>query len=343
MYNDVMDYDMLYVRSRIISSVRSFFDEHGFLETLTPALSPNLIPECSLEVFKTLLSPPRGAARGGAIPYYLTPSPEIWMKKLIAMHKKSIYQVCSSFRNCEPSSPLHNNEFTMLEYYAMDAGYKDVLALTEELFDYLICKNKKNLLRFLGEAELKQAAPPFIRITMEEAFMRYAGFSLKNAIEKKELKKEALRLGLNIDEGVKDADVYNLIFIHAVESALPKEKPVALIDYPAIVKTLAALAPQSGGVFCERWELYVRGVEAVNCYSEETSPIAARRYFEEEGAEKQRTAVVPHKIDPDYWRIFEGFPRCSGAAAGLDRIIAAFTGKKSIKAALPFPMPMEEF
>ncbi|MCL2600918.1 MAG: LysR family transcriptional regulator, partial [Treponema sp.] len=128
-----MDLEMLRERAGIIRQVRSFFDARGYLELDTPLLSPDLIPESCLEVFETRRILPSGAEK----PYWLIPSPEIWMKKVIARHGVSVYQVCKCFRNGESSGFLHSPEFTMLEYYTMDAGYLDSLALTEELFAFL--------------------------------------------------------------------------------------------------------------------------------------------------------------------------------------------------------------
>jgi lysyl-tRNA synthetase class 2 len=147
----------------------------------------------------------------------------------------------------------------------------------------------------------------------------------------------------------RDADapgLYDRVFIHAVEPRLPRDRPVALVDYPAFVPCLAKKKP--GGI-AERWELYVRGIELANCYSEETDAEEVRRFFETEAAKKERAALVPHKTDRDYWKLFskppgkgfpqgKGFPRCSGTALGLDRLIMALTGRSTIDGALPFPM-----
>jgi lysyl-tRNA synthetase class 2 len=114
------------------------------------------------------------------------------------------------------------------------------------------------------------------------------------------------------------------------------------MDYPAFVPCLAKKSPD--GKTAERWELYWRGVELANCYSEETDPREVRRYFEAEGEIKNRESLVPHAVDPDYWKIFlpqEGgaaFPACSGVALGLDRLIMVLTGRSAIDGVLPFPM-----
>ena len=85
----------------------------------------------------------------------------------------------------------------------------------------------------------------------------------------------------------------------------------------------------------ERWELYWNGVELANCFSEEICPLKVKEFFVSEETEKERHAIVKHKVDHDYWKLFEGFPPCSGVALGVDRLIMALTGKKSIDGVLP--------
>jgi lysyl-tRNA synthetase class 2 len=332
-----MDLEMLRARATIIQSIRRFFDGRRYLELDTPLLSPDLIPESCLEVFRTTRLPAQNSRRQMARDYWLVPSPEIWMKKLIADHRTNVYQICKCFRNCESQGFAHSPEFTMLEYYTMDADYMDSLDITEDLFDTLAG----------GDKTLE---PPFVRWTMDEAFSRLAGFSLIEALENGTLFREARRLGLDPPAGSGDGDIYNLIFIHAVEPCLPKEKPLALLDYPAVVPCLAKRSTGEGKVpdTRQRWELYVHGIELANCFSEETDPVEVRKFFLSEQEEKARCTAVPHAVDGDYWKIFlprktaDGavlpFPRCSGAALGLDRLIMALTGRRTIDSVLPFPM-----
>ncbi|MDR1239286.1 MAG: LysR family transcriptional regulator [Treponema sp.] len=350
-----MDFELLYERARIFREIRSFFDQQNYLELDTPLLAPNLIPETCLEVFETAYVAPPGSKTRSATPYWLVPSPEIWMKKLIAQHRTSVYQICKCFRNGESTGHLHSPEFTMLEYYTMEADYQDSLALTEKLFLRLLelCPQGE-IYPQNGGTELRSGQSPglhlpFLRLTMEEAFARYAGFDLFKAADQGTLTAEAHKLGLNPPPNMAVPALYDLIFIHTVEPSLPRDRVVALTDYPAFVP---CLAKKSGdGRTVERWELYARGVELANCYSEETDPDEIRRYFDREGQEKNRTALVPHKIDDDYWKNFlpkagspshegkaQGFPRCSGVAMGLDRLFMALMGKSSIDSTLPFPM-----
>ncbi|MDR1802281.1 MAG: LysR family transcriptional regulator [Treponema sp.] len=323
-----MDLELLRERAKIIHSVRSFFDRRGYLETDTPILAPDLIPESCLEVFETRLIFPTGSFTPEK-PYWLVPSPEIWMKRLIAQHRTSIYQICKCFRNGESSGRQHSPEFTMLEYYTMKADHLDSLRLTEELFAFMS-----------PPADL---SPPFIRMTVREAFRRWAGFDLYEAAKTQSaMEEEARRLGLNPPPGLSVAELYDLVFIHAVEPQLIQERPVALLDYPAFVPCLAKKSADRETV--ERWEIYARGIELANCFSEETQAEEVRRFFESERAEKEKTGLVRHKVDEDYWKLFaplpEGskFPECSGVAMGLDRLIMLLCGRSTIDGILPFPM-----
>ncbi|MDR1230586.1 MAG: LysR family transcriptional regulator [Spirochaetaceae bacterium] len=327
-----MDIEQHYFRSKIFAAIRTFFDQSGFLEVDTPLLSPDLIPESCLEVFRTeRLIPASGtvSSRGRkAEDLYLIPSPEIYMKKIIAANKKSVYQICKCFRNGESVGRIHHYEFTMLEYYTMGAGYLDSILITENLFEALL-----RLLPALGLPVPDDLKPPFARMTVNEAFQTYAGFDLYEAAEKGTLFDEVRKKGITVPEDTGAHLLYDLIFVQEVEPRLSREKPLVLTDYPAFVPTLAQL--NDDGKTRQRWELYLRGVELANCYSEETSAASVKQFFENEARAKEQCAIVPHKIDPDYWKMFlpekeSGFPKCSGVAMGLDRLLMAFTGKNAI-------------
>jgi len=323
-----MDIELLWERAEIIKKTREFFDRRNYLETDTPLLSPDLIPESCLEVFETLRLFPLGS-RSERQSYWLIPSPEIWMKKLISRHGVSLYQICKCFRNGESSGFQHSPEFTMLEYYTMDAGYMESLGITEELFSHL-----------LKGRYAEDLSPPFVKITVEEAFRNWAGMDLYKSSSSPALMEEAaLALGLAPMKGLSVSTLYDLIFIHKVEPMLKMNKPVVLCDYPAFVPCLAKKS--SDGKTVERWELYIRGIELANCFTEECSPVEVKKFFENEKAEKELNALVKHKVDEDYWKIFSepsSFPPCSGVAMGMDRLIMALCGKSTIDAVLPFPM-----
>jgi len=219
----------------------------------------------------------------------------------------------------------------MLEYYTVGGDYMDSLELTEELFAFL--------------SPPIDLSPPFVRLTMEEAFRRWAGFDLFTSAKTPGLmESEARRLGIELTPGLSIQELFDLIFIHIVEPQIKLGKPVAILDYPAFVPCLAKKSPD--GKTAERWELYARGIELANCFSEETNAEIVRRFFESEKIKKEKTALVRHTVDDDYWKIFsnksfpEGkpcFPPCSGVAMGLDRLIMLLCGRSTIDAVLPFP------
>lgn len=333
-------------RAQILQKIRSFFIEKNYLELDTPALSADLIPETCLEVFKTdYIEPWSGKIR----PLYLVPSPEIYIKKIIAQHKVSVFQLSKCYRNVESVGRIHSPEFTMLEYYTVGADYKDTATLTEELFEYLLPSPAPQ-----GEDPFQDLRPPFIRMTMEEAFIQYAGFSLAQCQSPHLMAEQARRLGIMEPADApfdtwKWDDLYELIFVQTVEPRLPRHKPVFLMDYPAQVPCLAQdvvpspqpetpTSQENSVMWKQRWELYARGIELSNCYSEETDPQKIKAYFEQEGALKKQTARVPHKMDERYWETFKNFPTCSGNAMGVDRLIALLAGQSSIETVLPFTL-----
>ena len=130
-----MDLELLKFRAEIMQKIRSFFIEKDYLELDTPALSSSLIPETCLEVFKTeYVEPWTGEKKD----MYLVPSPEIYMKRIISQHKVSVFQLSKCYRNVESAGRIHSPEFTMLEYYTMNASYKESMAITEDLFNVLL-------------------------------------------------------------------------------------------------------------------------------------------------------------------------------------------------------------
>ncbi len=320
-----MDIELLRLRAALFKGIRSFFDARGYLEVDTPSLSPDLIPESCLEVFATEYRAPHGSRRETQ-ELYLIPSPEIWMKKLLAQHKTSIYQLCHAFRNGESTGRRHSPEFTMLEYYTVDADWMDSLSLTEELVEALLAKPPAAI------------CPPFRRMTVAEAFESFAGFPLHEtaregptcfAARAREAGVETAREDMGI------AELYNLVFVDRVEPSLPQDRPLALTDYPSFVPCLAQANDSDS---FERWELYMSGVEIANCYSEERDPERVAAFFAAEAAEKARSALVPHAVDSSWPAIFGKFPRSSGVALGVDRLFMVMQGRSSIDSVLPFPL-----
>lgn len=351
-----MDLETLQFRAQTIQKIRDFFIRRGYLELDTPALSAHLIPESCLEVFRTEYVHP---GTGVTTPLYLVPSPEVHIKPLIARHQVSVFQISKCYRNCESIGRIHSPEFTMLEYYTMNASYLDTAAITEDLFNELLpplpeaASPDSDTVAHDPFAHLR---PPFLRLTVDEAFARHAGFRLSSCPEASQLAEQARRLEIYEPEDNPFGrwawdDLYELILVQCVEPRLPADRPVLLMDYPAQVPCLAQDvpsqdvtsqdvpnsdgSPQGTPLWKQRWELYVAGVELSNCYSEETDPERVRSYFQREGRIKASTARIPHSVDEDYWKHFRHFPPCSGNALGVDRLIALLSGRTTIQGVLP--------
>lgn len=314
-----MDTQLLRERSRILGATRSFFLDRNYLETDTPTLSPAPIPESCLEVFPTTFSNPFI----GTLDLWLVPSPEVWMKKVIAERHESIFQVCKCFRNAESLGRIHNPEFTMLEFYTMGAKAKDSIAITEELFK--TCAGYETPLA---------CRPPFVEMTTAEAFLTFARIDLEAHDEAGSLAEAARSRGLMVPDGASWDDVYNQAFVNWVEPALPQDRPLVLSQYPARVECLAADIP--GTPWKDRWELYVMGMELANCYTECSDPDAVLGSMKAEAARKAGQAF-PHRVDFSYAEVFEGFPPCSGVAMGFDRFFMVLTGRTDIQDVLLFP------
>jgi lysyl-tRNA synthetase class 2 len=330
-----MDIETIYIRAAFIRALRDFFHGAGYVETDTPILAPALIPESSIGAFRTEFSPPYG--RNTEL--FLTPSPELWMKRLIARGAGDIFQVSHCFRNGESLGPIHNPEFTMLEWYTLDRGYLDSLALTEGLFAALVNSFRGILAdRGIPETEtayLDRLLPPFRRVSMREAFSEHAGFDLAGCASLDAIIGEAERLGVTVSRDPSWESVFNQIFLTFVEPSLAGLGPLAIHDFPAEIRCLAKGIP--GTPWNERWELYVDGTEIANCFSEETDPAAVRAYYRRE-TEALLAAGTRTKIDENFLELIEaGFPACSGVALGVDRLLMAFLGKRSIEALIFFP------
>lgn len=343
-----MDIEAMRRRSAIIAAIRRFFDSRGYLEVETPLLAPALIPERSIEVFATTYRNPFAPPRS----LYLIPSPELWMKRLIADGWPSMYQITKAFRNGESVGREHNPEFTILEYYTIDADYEDSFTLTGELLAAVAATNiaarpatdgsedtgesTAGGATWAGLGSEAPAVTPIMRLTVAEAFSRYADLDLEAELTIGGLRRALSERGMSYGDSDDLEALFNRLFVHLVEPNFGGFPAVALFDYPHAIPTTAKRKP--GTPWSERWELYLDGVEVANCYSEETRADEVDAYFEHEAAAK-RKALEPHPSDEDYRRMFRGgFPRCSGVALGVDRLVQAVLGFESIEGVILFPL-----
>ncbi len=312
----------------IIESIRNRLNAAGFLEVTTPILAPAAIPESHIPLFKT-------RSREGAV-LQLLPSPEYYMKQLIARGWGSIFQFARSFRRYDTKGSAHNPEFTMLEFYWLDHNYMQSMELTEQLLTPLARA-------FLG------MIPRFSRISMAEAFMKYAGLNLADLCADTEPTEARLReacgqLGLSWNTDDTREVLFNRIFLNFIEPELTlfgAENPIFLYDYPRMLRSLSR--NKIGTPWTERWELYWHGLELANCFTEETNSAEITRFFQEESEDMHNSAKhygneYPTIADNTYTEKISNLPPCSGTALGIDRLLMILTGIKNIDSVICFPL-----
>ena len=317
-------------RAEALRSIRKFFWKRRYREVDTPILTPALIPEAVIDPLETVYRD----FSGKTVAYALIPSPEIWMKRLLALGSGDIFQLARSFRNSETSSGLHSPEFTMLEWYTVNAGYLDSLRLQEELCEYLRRKLKAGrVVRVRGKRlELK---PPFHRVTMQQAFFEYGRIELDRLGEFEALREAAGRFAVEATPLDDWESLFHKLFLQEIEPRLPMDRPLFLLDYPVQIPTLAK--KKSAGPFVERWELYAAGIELANCFTEERDPKRIREFFEHEDAVNRAQG---RSVRTD-WELAEilakDLPPCSGNALGVDRLLMVLAGLDSIAPIQLFP------
>jgi lysyl-tRNA synthetase class 2 len=295
------------IREKVVDTIRSFFKDQNFHEVFTPILVPVPSIEPNLEVFRTELRTSKGQKRPG----FLIMSPEFSIKKLLAAGIGNCFEITKCFRNEEEVSKLHNPEFTMLEWYRINADYTDIMKDFEDLFVKIIGSDK---LTYQGvEHNLTR---PWPRISFEEAFKKYAG----NKIEE-----------------VKDEDFYQIFFNEIEPELLKLKKPYFLYDYPISQASLSR-PKASDGRFAERFEVFLAGVELGNCFSELTDHIEQKKRFEADLIERKKTGKTVYPIDEDLIEALKsGLLKVSGIAVGVDRLIMLAADASSISETLFFP------
>ena len=319
---------LLQVRARLNKCVRSFFEDAGFVEVETPLLAERLIPEPSIGIFAS----EQHHADGSSRELYLTPSPELWMKRLVAAGMPRVYQLARCFRNVEEEGPYHQREFTMLEWYAVDEDYHQALARMEDLLAALRAEMAAaspggGSSRPGGVVEAGAAAgAPVQRVTMARLWLDAVGCDPAHA-SAPELADVARRLDIPGDESDTWEQLFNRIFLTRVEPRIATRHPVAVLDYPARIPTLAATA--GDGVHAQRWELYLAGIEVANCFQEETDSAALAALLADEAARQRPARVVP-RPDLALADAFGPVAACSGVAVGVDRLYALLLGLPAI-------------
>jgi lysyl-tRNA synthetase class 2 len=308
----------LAARARALAAIRGFFAARGFLEVDTPAMVPSPGLDVHLDAFAVPGARGPGFVDGTG---YLITSPEYQMKRLLVGGVPRCFQIGHCFREGEVGA-RHNPEFTMLEWYRAFAGVDEVVADTEDLVRHVAGALGRGDALDVAGARV-DLAQPFERLTVGDAFARYAGVPAE----------EALALA------TRDEDRFFRLLVDAVEPALAAApRPVFLIDYPAPFASLARLRDSDPRV-AERFELYVAGVELCNGFGELTDPVEQRARLERDQAERRRAGKPVYPIDERFLAALEeGMPPSAGNALGVDRLIAVCLGTDRIGAVSAFPV-----
>ena len=310
-------------RSALVAALRDFFSSRDYLEVDPPVMARTLIPESHIEVFETYLVSPYDEPE----PRYLTPSPEVFLKQLLAAGYGSLFSIGKAFRNSESTSRLHHPEFTMLEWYGVETDAQTQTDLTGALLQSLA-----EAFAAQPGASVLGGAPVMVSIAdVLEAEIGIAGTDLTAD----RLEAAAADHGIRLSENESAEDLFHRLLVDQVEPALPSGRPVFLVDYPAFIPTLAAVGRGNAGQFADRWELYVDGMELANCYTEERDPAALEKYVATEGA-KSWQSLVPHEPAQEILG-FANAPPVSGVALGVDRLLMALTGMREIEGVIFFP------
>ncbi len=297
----------LHLRAAFFYSIRSFFTSHDFLEVDTPLRSPIIIPESNIEPI---------TADG----CFLQTSPELYMKRLLAQGCSNIFQICPCFRKGERGR-YHLEEFIMLEWYRTDASYYDLMSDCQEL----LCGIVSELLRTSNLADIIEkehhqllenltSTPPWERLRVEDAFLRYSPFTLAEAMQK---------------------DLFDETLVEYIEPELGQGAPLFLYEYPVELGSLARRNAKDER-FAERFELYWLGVELGNAFSELTDAKEQRNRFERELQQIHETSGENRKMPENFLDALQNLDEAAGIALGLDRLLMLILGKKSIIEAVPF-------
>lgn len=279
-------------RAEILRLVRLFFYQRHFLEVETPLLASRPLPEAYIE--------PVATERG-----FLLPSPELYMKPLLAAGYGDIFQICHAFRKSEKGAQ-HREEFTLLEYYRVGAGYLDLAAETEDLVIFVAeSLNGSSHLKYQGQ--LIDLSRPWQRLSVRQAFLTECGWD---------------------PVAVNDPERFDLDLATTV-TGLSLSRPVILYDFPASAASLAKIKPGDDRV-AERTEIFIGGLELANIFTELTDPVEQRQRF---NAEIELARRLGRKTDmpENFLTALEHLPEAAGGALGIDRLAMLFCNSPLIE------------
>ncbi|MFQ6617270.1 MAG: lysine--tRNA ligase [Fidelibacterota bacterium] len=311
-------------RSRIISRLRKFLDDRGFLEVETPILQP---------VYGGATARPFVTHHNTLdMDLYLRIANELYLKRLIIGGYERVYEFSKDFRN-EGMDRLHNPEFTMLELYAAYWDYNDLMDFVEEMIGALV-KDINGSVRVSYQGHEIDFSSPWPRIEFFEILERTLGYDISEKSED-ELRSIAGGLGVKIDLSFGRGKIIDKIFSEKVEPALIQ--PTFIKDYPLEISPLAK-RHRNNPTLAERFEPFIAGSEIGNAFSELNDPLDQRERFAMQAELRKKGDDEALVMDEDFLMALEyGMPPTAGLGVGIDRLVMILTDSSSIRDVIFFP------
>jgi lysyl-tRNA synthetase class 2 len=316
-------------RSKIVSAMRRFFDDKGWLEVETPILQP-IHGGAAARPFAT-------HHNTLDMPLYMRIANELYLKKLIVGGFDGVYEIGKMFRN-EGMDRTHNPEFTSMEIYVAYKDYDWMMEMVENCLEYIALEVNGSTKVQFGEHEIDFAGP-YRRLSMFDSIKEYTDIDISQ-MDETGLLQVCADLDIEVDPSMGKGKLIDEIFGEKVEAHLIQ--PTYITDYPIEMTPLAKKHRSTEGLV-ERFELFVNGKEIANAYSELNDPIDQRERFEEQLKLAARGDEEAMALDEDFLRALEyGMPPTSGLGIGIDRLTMLLTNQTSIQEVLFFPQMKAE-
>ncbi len=315
-------------RSRTITAMRHFLDDHNFIEVETPVLQP-LYGGATARPFITHHNKLDRDL-------YLRIAVELYHKRLIVGGFERVYEIGRNFRN-EGIDRSHNPEFTMLEFYEAYADYNDTMKLVEEMIAYVALQVKGTPSITYQGTEI-DLTPPWRRIPLLEAIAEYTGIQVERYPDRESLAAEMRAQNYEVDPKAGRGRLIDDLMKAMFRRGYPDLKQALfLTDYPLDISPLAKKHREIPGLV-ERFQPFVGGLEIGNAFTELNDPLDQRARFEDQLRQRSQGDDEAQVLDEDFLEAMEiGMPPTSGVGIGIDRLVMAMTDQESIRDVILFP------
>jgi lysyl-tRNA synthetase class 2 len=311
-------------RSKLIRSLRTYLEDHNYLEVETPMLHP-IAGGAAAKPFITH----HNALHSD---FYLRIAPELYLKRLVIGGLERVYEINRNFRN-EGISTRHNPEFTMLEFYTANQDYQYSLNFVEALVRFVAQEVVGTRVVTFGEHTI-DFEKPFKRCSMEEALLEYTSLTRAD-LQKDALDETLKKFGIALKKSMSAAKKVYVLFEELVESKLIQ--PTFIVGFPIEVSPLTKKDPDNPFI-APRFEFFIAGMEIANSYNELNDPFDQAQRFKDQLKAFESGDEEAHQFDADFIRALEyGLPPTSGVGIGIDRLTMVLTNTLSIKEVILFP------